>query len=202
MSLQQLLDIQVTTASRIPEEIADVPAAVFVITQEDIRRSGATSIPEALRLAPGVQVARISAGTWAIGIRGFADRLARSLLVLTDGRAVYSPLFAGTYWETKDLTELHGGSVTVESEGLNTGTTFRVRLPRMVASAPAMSPSTAGAETSDLQHLDGIDVLIVDDNPDALDIVTIALSTQARPCARPRRARKRSSTATDGSPRL
>jgi len=102
MSLSDLLNIQVTTPSRMPEAAGTVPAAIFVITQEDIRRSGATSIPEALRLAPGVQVARISAGTWSIGVRGFADRLARSVLVLIDGRAVYSPLFAGTYWETQD----------------------------------------------------------------------------------------------------
>ena len=102
MSLQDLLEIPVTTASRVAEPASDVPAAVFVITQDDIRRSGATSLPEALRLAPGVQVARINGGTWAIGIRGFADRLSRSVLVLIDGRAVYSPLFAGTYWETQD----------------------------------------------------------------------------------------------------
>jgi iron complex outermembrane receptor protein len=105
MSLSDLLNIRVTTPSRMPEPAGTVPAAIFVITQEDIRRSGATSIPEALRLAPGVQVARISAGTWSIGIRGFSDRLSRSMLVLIDGRAVYSPLFAGTYWETQD-TEL------------------------------------------------------------------------------------------------
>lgn len=102
MSLEDLMKVEVTTVSRIPEQTAGVPAAVFVITQEDIRRSGATSVPEALRLAPGVQVAQINAGTWSIGIRGFADRLARSMLVLIDGRAVYSPLFAGTYWETQE----------------------------------------------------------------------------------------------------
>jgi iron complex outermembrane receptor protein len=102
MSLQELLDINVTTVSRTPEPAIGVPAAVFVLTQEDIRRSGATSIPQLLRLVPGLQVARISGGTWAIGIRGFADRLARSMLVLIDGRAVYSPLFAGTYWESQD----------------------------------------------------------------------------------------------------
>jgi len=102
MSLAELLDLQVTTVSKVPEQASSVPAAVYVITGDDIRRSGATSIPEALRLAPGVQVARISAGAWAIGIRGFADRLARSVLVLIDGRAVYSPLFAGTYWESQD----------------------------------------------------------------------------------------------------
>jgi iron complex outermembrane receptor protein len=102
MSLEELLNIQITTVSRLPEQTMRVPAAVYVITSEDIRRSGATSIPEALRLAPGLQVARITGGTWAVGVRGFADRLARSILVLIDGRAVYSPLFAGTYWETQD----------------------------------------------------------------------------------------------------
>ncbi len=102
MSLQEVLDIEVTTVSRVPEQAMSVPAAVYVVTQEQIRRSGATSIPEILRLVPGVQVARLGGGTWAIGIRGFADRLARSILVLIDGRAVYSPLFAGTYWETQD----------------------------------------------------------------------------------------------------
>ncbi len=102
MSLGDLLKIDVTTVSRIPEPTTRVAAAVHVITHDDIRRSGALSIPEALRLAPGMQIARINAGTWAIGMRGFADRLARSMLVLIDGRAVYSPLFAGTYWETQD----------------------------------------------------------------------------------------------------
>jgi iron complex outermembrane receptor protein len=102
MSLEDLLNVEVTTASKTPEPASLVPAPVYVITQEDIRRSGARSLPEILRLAPGVQVARISAGTYAIGIRGFADRLARSILVMIDGRAVYSPLFAGTYWEVQD----------------------------------------------------------------------------------------------------
>jgi len=103
MSLADLLLLDVTTVSRTPEPVGRVPAAVHVITQEDIRRSGALSIPEVLRLAPGMQVARINAGLWSIGMRGFADRLARSVLVLIDGRAVYSPLFAGTYWETQDV---------------------------------------------------------------------------------------------------
>ncbi len=103
LSLEDLMQIEVTTVTRVPEPSSLTPAAVYVITAEDIRRSGATSIPEALRLAPGVQVARIDSSTWAIGIRGFADRLARSMLVLIDGRAVYSTLFAGTYWEVQDL---------------------------------------------------------------------------------------------------
>jgi iron complex outermembrane receptor protein len=73
-----------------------------VITQDDIRRSGATSIPEALRLAPGVEVERIDGDKWSIGIRGFDSRLNRSVLVLIDGRSVYTTLIAGTYWEVQD----------------------------------------------------------------------------------------------------
>jgi iron complex outermembrane recepter protein len=103
MSLQELMTLEVTTASRSPVAATLVPAAVFVITGEAIERSGASSLAEVLRLAPGVQVARVDAGKWSIGVRGFADRLARSMLVLIDGRVVYSPLFAGTYWEVQDV---------------------------------------------------------------------------------------------------
>jgi len=102
MSLEQLGNIQVTTASKAPEEVWKTPAAVYVITQEDIERSGATNIPEALRLAPGIEVARIDSDKWSIGIRGFGSRLSRSVLVLIDGRTVYTTLFAGTYWEVQD----------------------------------------------------------------------------------------------------
>jgi len=102
LSLEELAQIEVTTPSKAPVPAFDSPSAVFVITGEDIRRSGATSIPEALRLAPGVEVARIDANHWSIGIRGFGTRLARSVLVLIDGRTVYTPLFDGTYWEVQD----------------------------------------------------------------------------------------------------
>src|SRR5580704_2967363 len=102
LSLSELGNIQVTTVSKEPEVVWKTPAAIFVITQQDIQRSGATSIPEALRLAPGVEVARISADEWSIGIRGFGSRLSRSVLVLMDGRIVYSPLTAGVYWEVQD----------------------------------------------------------------------------------------------------
>jgi iron complex outermembrane recepter protein len=102
LSLEDLLKVEVTTVSKVPTTRSMVPAAVHVITQDDIRRSGAKSIPEILRLVPGVQVARIDSNKWAIGIRGFTDRLARSMLVMIDGRSVYSPLFAGTYWEIQD----------------------------------------------------------------------------------------------------
>jgi iron complex outermembrane receptor protein len=76
--------------------------AIYVLTGDDIRRSGVTTIPEALRLVPGVEVARIDGSKWSVGIRGFGTRLSRSVLVLIDGRTVYTPLFAGTYWEVQD----------------------------------------------------------------------------------------------------
>jgi iron complex outermembrane recepter protein len=102
MTLEQLSQIEVTTPAKQPEKAFSTPAAIFVITSEDIRRSGATSIPEALRLAPGVEVARIDSDKWSIGIRGFGSRLSRSVLVLIDGRTVYTTLLAGTYWEVQD----------------------------------------------------------------------------------------------------
>ncbi|HSS51754.1 MAG TPA: TonB-dependent receptor, partial [Thermoanaerobaculia bacterium] len=98
-----LANIEVTTVSKEPEEVWNTPAAIYVITQEEIRRAGAANIPEALRLAPGVEVARITSGEYAIGIRGFNSRLSRSVLVLIDGRTVYSTFTAGTYWETQDV---------------------------------------------------------------------------------------------------
>jgi outer membrane receptor for ferrienterochelin and colicin len=102
LSLGQLGDIEVTTASREPVKIARTPAAIHVLTREDIRRSGATSIPEVLQLVPGVEVARIDAVKWSVGIRGFSGRLSRAMLVVIDGRNVYSPLYAGVYWEVQD----------------------------------------------------------------------------------------------------
>ena len=102
LSLEELSQIEVTTPSKEPVKAFQTPAAIYVITGEDIRRSGATCIPEALRLAPGVEVARIDANIWSIGIRGFGTNLTRSVLVLIDGRTVYTPLFDGTYWDVQD----------------------------------------------------------------------------------------------------
>ena len=102
LTLEQLSAIEVTTPSKEPQPAMRVPVAIYVITGEDIRRSGATCIPEALRVAPGVEVARIDGNKWSIGIRGFGSRLSRSVLVVIDGRTVYTPLFAGTYWEVQD----------------------------------------------------------------------------------------------------
>ncbi|MGH9201592.1 MAG: TonB-dependent receptor plug domain-containing protein, partial [Vicinamibacterales bacterium] len=85
-----------------PQTVAESAAAIFVITQEDIRRSGVTSIPEALRMVPGVEVARIDANKWAISARGFNGRFANKLLVMIDGRSVYTPLFSGVLWDAQD----------------------------------------------------------------------------------------------------
>lgn len=102
LTLEQLSSIEVTSPSREPTPQFRSPVAIFIITGDDIRRSGVTTIPDALRLAPGVEVARIDSSKWSIGIRGFGTRLSRDVLVLIDGRTVYTPLFAGTYWEVQD----------------------------------------------------------------------------------------------------
>lgn len=102
LSPEQLFDATVISASKTSEKLMDAPAAVYVLSNEDIMRSGATSIPEALRLVPGVQVARVNANSWAIGIRGFNGTLDNKLLVLIDGRTVYDPLFSGVYWDIQD----------------------------------------------------------------------------------------------------
>jgi iron complex outermembrane receptor protein len=105
LSLEELMDIEIviTSASRHAEPLADTAASVFVLTADQIRRSGATSIPELLRLVPGVEVARIDSNRWAVSMRGFNEQFANKLLVLVDGRSVYTPLFSGTFWDTLDL---------------------------------------------------------------------------------------------------
>ncbi len=99
LSLEELMRTDVVTASRKTQAVQDVAAAVFVISREDIERSGSTSLPEVLRLAPGVEVARLASGRWAVSARGFNGRFANKLLVLVDGRSIYSPLFSGVLWE-------------------------------------------------------------------------------------------------------
>jgi len=103
LSLEELANVVVTSVSRRPERLADVAASAFVITSEDIRRSGATSLPEVLRLAPNLQVARADANQYAITARGFNNTLANKLLVMIDGRTVYSPLFSGVFWEAQHV---------------------------------------------------------------------------------------------------
>lgn len=102
MSLEDLSNIEITSVSKSPERILDAPAAITVITNEDIRRSGATSIPEALRLADNLNVAQKNSHDWAISARGFNTDLANKLLVLIDGRTVYTPLFSGVFWSRQD----------------------------------------------------------------------------------------------------
>lgn len=96
------MDVEVTTVSRMESTVRKSPAAISVITQEDIRRSGATYIPELLRMVPGLHVARLDGNKWAIASRGFNDRFAKNLLVQVDGRTVYAPLTAGVFWEVVD----------------------------------------------------------------------------------------------------
>ncbi|AEG02094.1 TonB-dependent receptor plug domain-containing protein [Methylomonas methanica] len=102
ISINELMQMEVSSASRKSESLSDTTAAAFIISQDDIRRSGATSIPEALRLAPGIEVAQINANSWAITSRGFNGRYANKLLVLMDGRSVYTPLFSGVFWNLQD----------------------------------------------------------------------------------------------------
>ena len=103
MSLEQLMDIEVTSVSKRPEKLSEAASAVQVITGDDIRRSGATSLPEALRFASNLEVAQIDARQWAITARGFNNVFADKMLVLVDGRSVYTPLYAGVYWDVQDL---------------------------------------------------------------------------------------------------
>jgi len=102
LSLEELADIEVTSVSKHPEKLSQTPSAIQVISAEDIRRSGATSIPEALRLADNLDVAQVNSHDWAITARGFNTSLANKLLVLIDGRTVYTPLFSGVFWERQD----------------------------------------------------------------------------------------------------
>ena len=103
MSIDELANIEISSVSKKKESLSAAAAAVFVITQEDIRRSGYTSLPEALRLAPNLQVARVDASQYAITARGFNTTTANKLLVLIDGRTVYTPLFSGVFWDVQDV---------------------------------------------------------------------------------------------------
>ena len=103
VSLVDLMNLEVTSVSRKEQKMSQAPAAIFVITQEDIRRSGATNIPDLLRMVPGVDVSQINANSWAVSARGFNDQFSNKLLVLIDGRAVYTPLLGGVNWDTQDV---------------------------------------------------------------------------------------------------
>jgi iron complex outermembrane receptor protein len=103
LTLEQLANVVVTSVSRREERLSDAAASIYVIGGDEIRRSGATTLPEALRLAPNLDVARADANQYAVSARGFNNVLANKLLVLIDGRTVYSPLFSGVFWEAQDV---------------------------------------------------------------------------------------------------
>ncbi|HEY4951661.1 MAG TPA: TonB-dependent receptor plug domain-containing protein [Candidatus Acidoferrales bacterium] len=102
-SLEDLMNVEVTSVSKTEQRLSRTASAVFVITQEDMRRSGATNIPDLLRMVPGVSVAQINANTWAITTRGLNGRFSNELLVMLDGRSVYTPTFDGVRWDALDL---------------------------------------------------------------------------------------------------
>ncbi|HYO16684.1 MAG TPA: TonB-dependent receptor [Thermoanaerobaculia bacterium] len=103
LSIEELMEIDVTSVSRRSERLVEAAAAITVLTNDEIRRSGATSLPEALRLANGLHVARFDSRTWAISARGFNISTANKMLVLIDGRSVYTPLFSGVFWDVQDV---------------------------------------------------------------------------------------------------
>jgi iron complex outermembrane receptor protein len=103
LAFEELFNLEITTVSKRPERLVDAASAIQVITPEEIRRSGATSLPEALRLASNLQVAQISSSQWAISARGFNASTANKLLVLIDGRTVYTPLFSGVFWDMQHV---------------------------------------------------------------------------------------------------
>ena len=103
LSLEELSNIQITSVSKKAQRLGDTAASVFVVRSDDIRRAGATTLPEALRLAPNLQVARVDARNYAVTARGFNNVFNNKLLVLIDGRTVYSPLFSGAFWDVQDV---------------------------------------------------------------------------------------------------
>src|SRR5579872_734460 len=103
LSLEDLMNTKVTSVSKTEQTLSRTAAAIFVITQEDIRNSGATNIPDLLRMVPGLDVAQINGSTWAVSVRGFNEQSSNKLLVLIDGRTAYSPLFSGVNWDTQAI---------------------------------------------------------------------------------------------------
>ena len=102
MSFEELMNVEITSVSRTEESLHDAAAAVAVVTAEDIRRSGASTLPDALRLVPGLHVGEQSSSTWAVSARGFSSITSEKLLVLSDTRSIYTPLFSGVHWDVQD----------------------------------------------------------------------------------------------------
>ncbi|MCU1228952.1 MAG: hypothetical protein JWO97_1836, partial [Acidobacteria bacterium] len=103
LDLQSLMKLEITSVSRRPEHLSDAAASIYVITGEEIERSGATSLPEALRLAPTLDVVEVHANSYTVSARGLSNSAANKLLVLIDGRSVYTPLFSGVFWDVQDV---------------------------------------------------------------------------------------------------
>ena len=103
LSLEQLISVEVTSSMKSARRLSDTPGAIYVLSNDDIKRTGATTIPEALRVVPGLNVARIDANKWAISARGFNGEFSNKLLVLVDGRSIYTPLFSGVWWDQQDV---------------------------------------------------------------------------------------------------
>jgi len=101
-SLEDLMNMEISSVSKKSEKLSSAAAAIYVITNEDLRRSGITNIPDALRMAPGIEVARINSSAWAVTSRGFNNQFSNKMLVMVDGRTVYTGIFSGVYWDELD----------------------------------------------------------------------------------------------------
>ncbi len=133
LSVEELMNLEVTSVTKTPKKLSAAPSAIQVITAQEIRRSGATTIPEALRLATNLHVAQKGTHEWGIAARGFNTSLANKLLVLIDGRTVYTPLYSGVFWERQDylledidrieVISRHGGKIWAEGK-VNEGASF------------------------------------------------------------------------------
>ena len=159
--LEELMQIEVTSAAKREHKVADTAAAVFVLTRDDIRRSGLMTVPELLRLVPGVQVAQIDANKWAVSVRGFNSRWANKLLVMINGRSIYSRLFSGVFWDALSLpvAEIErievirgpGGSLW-GANAMNGVINIITRTPETRQGAVSASAGTLGTSSGSLQY--------------------------------------------------
>ena len=159
--LEELMQIEVTSAAKREHKVADTAAAVFVLTRDDIRRSGLMTVPELLRLVPGVQVAQIDANKWAVSVRGFNSRWANKLLVMINGRSIYSRLFSGVFWDALSLpvAEIErievirgpGGSLW-GANAMNGVINIITRTPETRQGAVSASVGTLGTSSGTLQY--------------------------------------------------
>src|SRR6202162_3586550 len=156
MSLEQLSKVEVTSVSNKPQKLADTASAIFVITQQDIRRSTATSIPELLRTVPGLDVAQINGSHWAVSARGFSEQYSDKMLVLVDGRSVFDPLFPGVYWNEQDLMledierieVIRGPGATIWGSNAVNGVINSITKPAQATNGPLITAGAGDKERS------------------------------------------------------